>query len=453
MMLAEEVLDQQVKGDILMRTDKILKMFKEKELTILEVVTQGTTLKDKLACEDKDGYRYKTNYNYLRRGVNPLPFSHKNEYTIYNIKIYLKKFKPEFKLLSAKYITATNSNMIIECVNGHESNLSWHVLQREETRCTMCSQPNRSLTRDNFVVILGGEFELIGEYINASTDVILKHKCGHEYKIQPSRFIINKPGCSKCLNLLRKTTDEFKQEVFDMHGNEYEVLGEYVQSHNPVKVKHSCGYEYKVSPTNLLNNKGCAQCAGTIVLSHDEFVKRVEKETDRDYTVLGIYKSGKEKILLKHSKCGYEWQVRPSHFLSAKSRCPMCNKTLNRAEKELGEFIRELLIHSNYSLVQQYWFDDCRGKNNNPYYFDYAIIDENENVTLIIERHGNQHYEYVPFIHRNIVNFHKQLERDNEKVKYCNTNNIPLEVIEARRSDHEIECEKVLKILKDFNII
>lgn len=51
----------------------------------------------------------------------------------------------------------------------------------------------------------------------------------------------------------RKTTEQFKREVFDLVGDEYKVLGEYEKSCIKIKIKHNvCGYEYDVIPNNFL---------------------------------------------------------------------------------------------------------------------------------------------------------------------------------------------------------
>lgn len=58
--------------------------------------------------------------------------------------------------------------------------------------------------------------------------------------------------CSKCANNIKKTTEKFKQEVFEKSNGEYEVIGEYNGKDNYIKMKHickKCDYnEFNVTP-------------------------------------------------------------------------------------------------------------------------------------------------------------------------------------------------------------
>ena len=59
----------------------------------------------------------------------------------------------------------------------------------------------------------------------------------------------------------RKTDAEFKKEVFDLVGSEYEFLEPYVNSYTKIKVKHNkCGNVYKVTPDSFLRGSRCTCC-------------------------------------------------------------------------------------------------------------------------------------------------------------------------------------------------
>ena len=56
--------------------------------------------------------------------------------------------------------------------------------------------------------------------------------------------------------MAKKTTEEFKNEVFLKYGNEFTVLGEYVGNKEKILVKHNiCGNEYLVIPVVFLKKK------------------------------------------------------------------------------------------------------------------------------------------------------------------------------------------------------
>lgn len=67
--------------------------------------------------------------------------------------------------------------------------------------------------------------------------------------------------CSKCASATTKTTSIFKDEVLSIEGNEYEVLGDYVNSRSKLLMRHhTCGTEYEVSPNHFLSGKRCPKC-------------------------------------------------------------------------------------------------------------------------------------------------------------------------------------------------
>jgi len=430
----------------------LINKLKELKLKVLDDFSEGFTLKSKVNCIDDVGYKYYLSYENIRNS-KPMPFTERNPHTIHNIKLYLKTNKPNLELLSDTYTKAIDYNLIVQCEENHVIKTSWQVISRDGVGCYKCTIPNYKLKKEDFIKSIPNDYQLVGNYHNASTKVLIRHCCGHEYLIQPSRLLINKPKCAKCTRVMNKTTQEFKKEIFDKYKNEYQILEEYINSHEKILVKHDCGYVYRVTPTNLLSGKKCPKCSKTIGYSKIDFSEYIKNEANNEYLILSNYSNTSSKVKLKHVNCGNEWSVKISHFIHSRSRCPLCSNSRTKAEKELSMFIRNILHGSSYTLKTQYWFDDCRGENNNPYYFDYAIFDNSENLILLIERHGLQHYEFVKFIHKNFENYQSQLKRDYKKVKYCEVNNISLEIIEAKRTNYKLECQKIIDIFKNYDII
>lgn len=59
---------------------------------------------------------------------------------------------------------------------------------------------------------------------------------------------------------LRKTTEQFKQEILQVNPN-IEILGEYLGAKEKTLCRCKiCGNEWEASPTNLLSGKGCPKC-------------------------------------------------------------------------------------------------------------------------------------------------------------------------------------------------
>ena len=55
-------------------------------------------------------------------------------------------------------------------------------------------------------------------------------------------------------------------------------------------------------------------------------------------------------------------------------------------------------------------------------YLDFYI----PTISLAIEVHGQQHYEYSPFFHKNKADFLKSKTRDEDKIEWCDLNGIQL---------------------------
>ncbi|SER93003.1 hypothetical protein SAMN04487944_11316 [Gracilibacillus ureilyticus] len=59
----------------------------------------------------------------------------------------------------------------------------------------------------------------------------------------------------------RKTDDQFKKEVFDLGGEDYQPLTKYIIAHQKLIMKHNaCGYKYWVTPNKFLQGRRCPKC-------------------------------------------------------------------------------------------------------------------------------------------------------------------------------------------------
>ena len=126
----------------------------------------------------------------------------------------------------------------------------------------------KRVTHEEFIEkmkqIHGDKFDVVGTYVNNSTKLALRcNQCGNTIYKQPAKMTSRNPeGCYYCNGKNRwKTTDSFKHEVAERYGDEYVVLGDYVKARQSILVRHNdCGYEYFVTPDNLLRGKGCPSC-------------------------------------------------------------------------------------------------------------------------------------------------------------------------------------------------
>ena len=186
---------------------------------------------------------------------------------------------------------------------------------------------NTKIFKEEVFNLVGNEYSVLGEYKKAMEKLLMKHNtCGNEYYVKPNGFL-NGSRCPKCYGNNKKTTKIFKEEVFNLVGNEYSVLGEYINSDTNLLLKHNtCGNEYYVKPYNFINTK-CPKCYGSHKKTTEIFKEEVFNLVGNEYSVLGEYINTNSKILVKHNTCGNEYYVSPNSFLNNSNRCPKCKES------------------------------------------------------------------------------------------------------------------------------
>ncbi|MBP1931957.1 hypothetical protein [Ammoniphilus resinae] len=210
----------------------------------------------------------------------------------------------------------------------------------------------RELVQNEYIVLLEDT-----PYIFLTKKVDMFHTtCGHHYKVTPANFLKGS-RCPRCVFKPDKTTEQFKQEVFDLVGVEYQVLSDYEGAGKKIKITHFCGYEYEIRPIDFLKGRRCSKCQRKVAAdkarrTHEQFLEEVKQLVGDEYTVIGKYSSVKEKVFMQHNQCGYKYSVTPSHFLGG-TRCPNC---FGKIKKSTETFIEEVfnLVGDEYSVLGEY---------------------------------------------------------------------------------------------------
>lgn len=165
----------------------------------------------------------------------------------------------------------------------------------------------------------------------------------------------------------RKTTEEFKREVFELVGDEYTVLGTYNGSGKPILMKHNiCGFdEWTPTPNNFLKGGRCKKCRredanNKLRKTHQQFIKEVEDIFDGEFEVLGEYVDSKIHIDVLHKPCGRVYPVIPNSLILGHN-CRDCSdkeKGLRR-RKSHEQFVKEVseAEGDKYTVVTEYEVD------------------------------------------------------------------------------------------------
>lgn len=224
-------------------------------------------------------------------------------------------------------------------------------------RCPKCSGLMK-LTQEEYenkiTELTNGEFVVIGEYINSHTKILMRHNiCNHEWMVFPQSLIVGK-SCPNCASNSKRTTEYYKTKVKELTGDEYMVLGEYVANNVNVKMAHRvCGQEFEPRPSDFLRGSRCPICSKRPEENREKFEMNMRSLTGDEYKLIDGYTNIKTKVLLKHNKCGLEYKTKPINFLGGGGRCPVC---VGRVKKTHEEFVFKMkcLVGEEYVLLSEY---------------------------------------------------------------------------------------------------
>ncbi|RWR06754.1 hypothetical protein QNH23_06495 [Siminovitchia fortis] len=206
----------------------------------------------------------------------------------------VKKFhealqKARYTLVNGSKYEFAKKQVEVMCPNGHVYKTTpdnfMGSKNREGKRCTRCHGFHR-MAHDEFKELVNKEFEgeitVIGEYVNSNTKVLVRHNSDncdrYEWTVLPSNLVHKRQMCPKCAGNAREGIEGFKRKVRELEGDNYTVIGEYVNADTPIKIRH--------------NNNSC------------------------NY---------------------FEWEVVPFNFTTHGTRCPACNQS--RGEREISKYL------------------------------------------------------------------------------------------------------------------
>ena len=112
------------------------------------------------------------------------------------------------------------------------------------------------------LALISPQIEIIDNRIYTGRKVKCKcKKCGYEW-VGMLNNLLRGSKCRKCLGLLRKTTEQFVNEVKQVN-KLVDVVGEYINDNTPIMCKcKECGNIWEARPRNILKGCGCPKCKG-----------------------------------------------------------------------------------------------------------------------------------------------------------------------------------------------
>lgn len=170
-----------------------------------------------------------------------------------------------------------------------------------------------------------GQFQLIGEHVNSHAPVKIKHqKCGQTQSIK-LHYFMNRMTCRICSSN-RRTNEDFLSEVCFLVGDEYRFQESYINDKTKIKVLHkTCNQIYSVSPANFIRLGRRCKCNKNSQLVTEELKATIYGLVGEEFSVNEECANASNKINLTHRKCGNQVSLSFASF-KANQRCPYCSR-------------------------------------------------------------------------------------------------------------------------------
>ena len=216
----------------------------------------------------------------------------------------------------------------------------------------------------------------------------------------------------------KKTTEEYKHELYEKYNGKIICKGEYVN--NSTKTLHYCtkhNYDYYSTPNCVLTSKhGCPKCGEEALKNHtdslrvfndDDYQKLLDEKFDGNIICLESVKASNTSIKHFCKKHQYEYMSPPARVLQNKYGCKYCGadahtqsfeEKFEKVKKRIFELVGdEYEIVDGFTAIEDMAKFRHNCKNGEKHYFDMT-------PTSFIYR-GSRCYCENPSISRVILGF------------------------------------------------
>lgn len=297
---------------------------------------------------------------------------------------------------------------------------------------------NKYTEQDYIDKCISLNLKYIGNHKDKHKGTMIEFICDkHENKGTQSKdwshFRVSKYGCTYCSG--RGKTN--KDIIPLIKNKDVELISEYKGNEKPIYCKcKKCKNIWKTLPKVLITNgSGCPECGKEKAIKNrtktkEQFVEEMSK-INPNIEILGTYVNTHTKIKCRCKIDGTIWYGYPANLLNKTAGCPTCNMSIGE------RILLNTLSKMNIQYTPQYSIEGCKYK----YKLRFDAFDTDNKIAF--EYNGEQHYFPVDFANKGKEWAENEFKitqiRDQAKIKYCNSNNIPIVIIPYWERDN-MEC-------------
>ena len=271
-----------------------------------------------------------------------------------------------------------------------------------------------------------GNIVVLGQYVNQKTKIeFYCNDCGNRWHAAPMSILKTFAGCPECAKkIIRKKLITKNINISGRFIDLYPDLVKMLDSQKNVDIHiedfspHSgqyvwwkceeCGYSWQSRIANMVKNKGnCPKCYrdnmtnnvityrlnknGSLADNYPELLSEWDYDKNLDINPNEILVKSNKKIWWKCQRCGREWQAKVAKRTAGEG-CPHCYRfEKSNLQQKVQDYIENKY---QYDFVHEYDCSlKCRNTNTGRLLsYDNELVISND-VRLIIECHGEQHYK------------------------------------------------------------
>lgn len=338
----------------------------------------------------------------------------------------LHRNKKQVKLLSS-YV-GKSENIECQCLI---CNFTWTTiassLLKTKFNCPNCAINERKkliISNDEFFEKVHAQFpniELLHEYNGSYNSMDCRCKiCNFTWTVKRAHKLYY-TSCPNCAGNVRKTHEQFLNEISNILDPDIEIIGTYNGANNIIECKcKKCNSTIMTTPSTLKKGSGCKKCKdkenGKLKQkTHNKFLEEIKYIHGNKINILTEYNGSDNKVQCQCTLCGYIWYVAAGSLTHQKTGCPSCSTS--HGEK----FVQTFIDKNNIPYIHPAKFDDLIGVGGRHLSYDFYLPQYN----LLIECQGAQHERPIKYF-GGTKTFVKQNIHDIRKRKYAHDHNINL---------------------------